>query len=65
MWQGKYWQIDSHLPMFYLPIFPYPNIFNRCLLLFITSYCIAGKFGGGKFGELTLLEPLAKESLAN
>ena len=31
---GKYWRIDSHSPMF-LPtdIFPYPNIFNRRLLL--------------------------------
>ena len=33
-------------------------------------YRIVGKFGGGKFGrgkigELTLFEPLTKESLAN
>ena len=30
----------------------------------IYTYRIAGKFGGGKFGELTLFGPLAKESLA-
>ena len=29
------------------------------------EYCIMGKFGGGKFGILTLFEPLAKESLVN
>ena len=29
------------------------------------GYHIVGKFGGGKFGELTLLEHLAKESSAN
>ena len=28
-------------------------------------YCIAGKFSRGKFGNLTLFEYLAKESLAN
>ena len=28
-------------------------------------YCIAGKFDGGKFGELTHFEYLAKESLVN
>ena len=26
------------------------------------EYCIAVKFGGGKFGELTLFEHLANES---
>ena len=25
------------------------------------TYCIAGKFGRGKFGKLTLFEPLAKK----
>ena len=30
-----------------------------------TTYRIAGKFGGGKFGESILFEPLAKEGLAN
>ena len=29
------------------------------------TYCIVGKFSGGKFGELTRFEHLAKESLAN
>ena len=28
-------------------------------------YCTAGKFGGAKFGKLTLSEHLVKESLAN
>ena len=30
-----------------------------------TVYHIAGKFDGGKFGESTLFEHLAKESLVN
>ena len=36
-------------------------IYNKLIFL----YHKAGKFGGGKFGELTLFEPLAKESLVN
>ena len=31
----------------------------------VISYCIAGKFGGHKFGEFTRFEHLAKKSLAN
>ena len=30
-----------------------------------TNYCMEGKFGAGKFGELTHFKHLAKESLAN
>ena len=39
-------------------------IIDRCSLYRI-EYRIAGKFGGGRFGELTRSEHLAKESLTN
>ena len=40
------------------------NVYTKTSMRY-GSYHIAGKFGGGKFDELTLFEHLVKESLAN